>query len=277
MEDLIVLKQLPVIEEKLQTLKARWEQMALDAEAMVCTEETIQAVKSFRAEMRKEFDGLEEQRKQIKNAVMGPYEQFLSVYMDCVATAFKTADAIFARKISEVENDMKRRCEDGLRDYFMELCAVRRLDWLSYERAGVKVDMASARAKTPAKLRKQLAEFVDGVGDNVDRIIELEDADEIMVEFRKSLDAAKAICDVRQRRQQASKEREEREARKALLKQEAETVRRVEALAPQVEAQPPQKNPDDIFERFTYTVFDVKRSQLWKIRDFLNTEGIRYE
>ena len=48
MDDLIVVKQLPVIVEHLRTLKERWEQRALDAEAMVCTEETIQAVKAFR-------------------------------------------------------------------------------------------------------------------------------------------------------------------------------------------------------------------------------------
>lgn len=277
MESLIAVKQLPVIEERLQTLKDRWKQMALDAESMVCTEETIQAVKAFRTQMRKEFDELEERRKQIKNAVMGPYEQFLSVYADCVADAFKMADAIFSRKISEVETDMKRRCEDGLRDYFAELCAVYHLDWLEYERSGIKVDMASAKAKTPKRLREQLAAFVTQVGDSVDRIVELDAAEEIMLEFRRTLDAADAICTVQERHRRIEEERVAQEARKAVLEQEAEAVRRVEALAPPVPATSPAKNPDDVFESFTYTVYNVKRSQLWKIRDLLESEGIKYE
>ena len=59
MENLIVVKQLPIIEEQLHALKTLWEQRAFDAESMVCTPDTIQAVKGFRADMRKEFDGVE--------------------------------------------------------------------------------------------------------------------------------------------------------------------------------------------------------------------------
>ncbi len=73
MSDLIKVVQLPVIEEQLRTLKDRWEQYAADAESMVCTEDAIQAVKVFRADMRKEFDEVELLRKAVKKAVMGPY------------------------------------------------------------------------------------------------------------------------------------------------------------------------------------------------------------
>jgi len=277
-EEFIAVRQLPVIEERLRPLKERWERRALDAESMVCTEETIQSVKAFRADMREEFDEVEAQRKAAKQAVMDPYNQFEAVYKEYVTDVFKKADGVCAQKISDVEGDMKRRCEDGLRDYFAELCAVRHLDWLEYERAEIKVDMAAAKAKTPTKLRKQLADFVTQVGDSVDRINELDDADEIMVEFKRSLDAGDAICTVRERNQRIEAERAELEKRRAVLEQEAEMVHRVEALSPPVAIPAAaEKNPDDIFDRFTYTVFNVKRSQLWKIRDLLNREGIRYE
>lgn len=76
MSELIKIVQLPVIEEKLRTLKDLWEQRALDAESMVCTEDTIQAVKAFRADIRREFDEVEALRKQVKRAVMEPYEYY---------------------------------------------------------------------------------------------------------------------------------------------------------------------------------------------------------
>lgn len=234
MDELIVIKQLPVIEEHLHALKEHWEQQALDAETMVCTADTVQAVKGFRSGMRKEFDGVEDLRKQIKKAVLGPYEQFEAVYKDCVTAAFQRADAACARKISEVESGIKARCEDSLRDYFAELCAVHHLDWLTYERAGIKVDMASAKDKTPKKLMDQLAAFVVGVAESVDRINTLEDAGEIMVEYQKTLDAAKAICDVKERHRQIEEQKKFQEARDAIRAQEAEAVRRVEALAPPV-------------------------------------------
>lgn len=274
---LIQVVQPPVIEERLRTLKDRWEQRALDAESMVCTVDTTRAVKAFRAEMRKEFDEVEALRKQAKQSIMEPYNRFEAVYKDCVTTAFQRADRACSSKISEVEEDMKHRCEDSLRDYFAELCAVHHLDWLTYERTGIKVDMASARAKTPKRLMEQLAAFVAQVAGSVDRINSLEDAGEIMVEYQRTLDAADAICAVKERHRRIEGQKAAQESRRAEREREAEMVRRVEALAPPVVVGSPEKNPDDIFESFTYTVFNVKRSQLWKIREFLNMEGIKYE
>lgn len=279
MESLIAVKQLPVIEEHLRTLKDRWERLAADSEAMVCTEDTIQAVKAFRAEMRKEFEEVEVLRKDVKKAVMGPYEQFEEVYKDCVTTAFQRADSACAGKISDVESDMKRRCEDGLRDYFAELCAVRHLDWLAYERAGIKVDMASVKAKTPKKLREQLAAFVTQVGDSVDRIVELDDAEEIMVEFKDSLDAADAIMKVQKRNREKQEERAAMATRKAALEQDAEAVRRVEAFSP-----PTEVKPEKIYKQVSLVFFDVTERQFGLMEPFLkelkkvaDMEGIKYE
>lgn len=277
MENLIVVKQLPVIEERLRTLKERWEQRALDAESMVCTLDTIQAVKGFRAEMRKEFEEAETLRKAAKKAVMEPYDRLEEIYKECVTAPFQKADRALSGKVSEVETDIKARCEDDLRDHFAERCAVHHLDWLTYERAGVKVDLASAKAKTPKKLREQLSAFVAGVSESVDRINTLEDAGEIMVEYQKTLDAAGAICTVKERHRRIEEQKKFREARETIRAQEAEAVRRVEVLAPPVVVQKPEKNPDDIFESFTYTVFNVKRSQLWELREFMKERGIKYE
>lgn len=271
MENLIVVKQLPVIEERLRTLKERWEQRALDAESMVCTPDTIQAVKSFRAEMRREFEEAEALRKEAKKAVMEPYGQLEEIYKECVTVPFQRADQALVGKVSEVESDIKSRCEDELRDYFAELCAVRHLDWLTYEQAGVRVDMASAKAKTPKKLREQLSAFAAGVAESVDRINTLEDAGEIMVEFQKSLDAAGAICTVKERHSRIEEQKKFREAREAIRAQEAESVRRVEALAPPAVVEMP--------EPVVKCVFTVKatKSQLRRLKEFLNMEGIKYE
>ena len=84
---LIRVTQLPVIEEQLRALKASIDQKVNDALSLACTHDTIQAVKSTRAELNKEFSSLEDQRKAVKKAVLGPYEQFESVYKECVLTA----------------------------------------------------------------------------------------------------------------------------------------------------------------------------------------------
>lgn len=232
--ELIVVKQIPVIEERLISQKEKWEQEVRDAEAMLCTEETLASVKAARARCNQDFAIFEEQRKDVKRMILEPYNHFEAVYKDCVTDPHDLAVSAYNKKISDVEPEIKRRCEEGLRDYFAELCAVHHLDWLTYERAGIKVDMASARAETPKKLRKQLAEFVASVADSVDRIIALEGAGEIMEEYQRTLNAADAICTVQERRCRIEEQKKELEARRAVREQEEAMVRRVEALAPPV-------------------------------------------
>lgn len=268
--ELITVVQLPVIKEYLHSKKADVDKRVSEALAMVCTEETVRAVKAERANLSKEFTYLETQRKTVKSAIMKPYEDFEAVYKECVSDAYKDADTALKGKIDEVESEQKRRCEDGLREYFAELCAVHHLDWLTYERAGIKVDMASAKAKTPGRLRKQLAEFVVRVNDGVNLIASMEDADEIMAEFRETLDAAQAIGVVQDRHRRVEEARAAQEARKAMQEQEAEAVRRVEALAPPVVAEVPKT------VKCTFTV-RTTMDKLKKLKEFLNMEGIQYE
>lgn len=275
--ELIQVVQLPEITEKLHQLKEVFEHYAMDAESMVCTPDTIQAVKGFRADMRKAFDSVEDQRKAAKKAIMEPYDQLEVVYRECVAEPFRRADAVCSRKVSEVEGDLKNRCEAGLKEYFGELCAVHHLDWLTYERAGVKVDMASAKAKTPKKLQEQLAAFVAGVAESVDRINSLEDAGEIMVEYQKSLDAAGAICTVKERHRRIEEAKAMNQARSEIRAVEEEHVRRVEAFAPPVAVKMPEKDPNEIIPRCTFTAYDAPRRVLWAVKEIFEKEGIRYE
>ena len=276
--ELIAVKQIPVIEERLISQKEKWEREVRDAEAMLCTEETLVAVKAARARCNQDFAIFEEQRKDVKRMILEPYNHFEAVYKDCVTDSHDLAVSAYNKKINDVESEIKRRCEEGLRDYFSELCAVHHLDWLAYERAGIKVDMASAKAKTPSKLRKQLTEFVVSVADSVDRIIALEDAGEIMAEYKRTLNASDAICTVQERRRRVEEQEKELEARKAVREQEDAMVRRVEALnTPVVMEKPPEKDPNEIIPKLTFTVINATRAQLRRVREFLNLEGIKYE
>ena len=115
MNELIKVVQLPVIEEQLRSMKETVDKRVEEALSLVCSEETIQTVKSARAELNKEFQELEEQRKEVKKAVLSPYERFETVYKECVSDAFKRADAALKSKVDATEREIKQRCEDGLR------------------------------------------------------------------------------------------------------------------------------------------------------------------
>lgn len=180
--DLIQVVQLPVIEERLRSMKETVERQTTDAMALVVNDNTLTQVRKVRADLNKTFTDLEEQRKAVKKAVMGPYEAFEAVYKECITEPFKNADAVLKEKVSEVENGIKAECEAKMREYFSELCVAERVDWLKFEWVGLKITLDVARQKSHAKLREQIAGFVVGVVQAVNSISKMEDAEEIMAE-----------------------------------------------------------------------------------------------
>jgi len=275
-QGLITLVQIPIIEERLLAAKEFVDKTVADAMALVCTEETVQAVKATRAELNKQFGELENQRKAVKAAVLDPYNRFEAIYRECVSDAFKRADADLKQKITDVEGTMKRQCEAGLREYFTELCMAHHIDFLSFEQAGIVVSMADAKAKTqpPKKLRDHLDQFVEGVAKGAAVISEMENADEIMAEYRVTLNVMEAVGIVQERKRRIEAERAARAAREEAQTREAEAVQKVEAFAPPVENEA-EPAPEPVLRcRFTVT---ATKAQLKKLKEFLNTEGIKYE
>ena len=274
--------QLPVIEEHLRMMKAEVERRTSAAMALVCTDETLAQVRGVRAELNNVFKEMEEQRKAVKKAVMGPYEAFEKVYKECITEPFKQADTNLKGKVTAVEDGIKGECEAKMREYFAELCAAERVDWLKFEWVGLKITLDVARQKSHAKLREQIAGFVVGVAQAVNTISKMEGAEEIMAEYRQCLDMGRAIGIVQDRHQRIEEERQAAEARRAAQEAQAAAVQKVEAVAPPIVLEPPVAAPapsgsDKIFPRFTFTVLNATRSQLIKVREFMKQEGIRYE
>lgn len=271
---LMKVTQLPVIEEHLRSRKEQTEQRVAEAMSLVCTDETLTSVKNIRAEMNREFADAETQRKAIKAAIMEKYDSFESVYRECIADPYKRADADLKAKIDATESEIKSRCEEMLLGYFRELCAVNEIDFLSFGQTGVKVDMASARAKTPKKLMEQIKLKVDGVAQDMKTIGTMgENAPEIMVEYKNNLDLSLAISVVNERHRRAEEEREavKRHTVTPAARAAGDTV----AAAPQVV---PKRVEQVAVERLTvsFRVTDT-RERLRLLKQFLVSNGYQYE
>ena len=279
--NMIQVVQLPVIEERLRSMKEAVIDQTAAAMALVCNDETLAQVRAVRADLNKTFSDLEEQRKAVKKAVMGPYEAFEEVYKECISGPFKKADAELKKKVTEVEAGIKGECESKMREYFAELCSAERVDWLKFEWVGLKIDLAAARQKSHAKLREQIAAFVVGVAQAVNTISKMEDADEIMAEYRQCLDMGRAIGIVQDRHQRIEEERQAAEARRAAQEAQAAAVQKVEAVAPPIVLEPPVAAPaphqeDEKVYKCSFTVHATK-AQLKRLKDFMMQEEIRYE
>ena len=272
---MLVCTQQPVISENLVDLQERVASIADMVNQLQKVPDSVPQVKKARADLRKYFDSLEEQRKAVKAAVMAPYNEAEAKYKALVSGPIQSADRLCKDFVDGVELEMKQACENGLRDYFDELRAANHVEFLKSEQAGIVVDMASAKQKTPKKLREQLVQFVARVASDVDRIAEMDDAEEIMVEYQKSLNVADAIGTVLDRHRRIQAQREADQARSIVKAAAAEAVRKVDAVAPPVEVQKEPVPETNVF-KCTFTVTATK-PQLKRLKEFLNQEGIRYE
>ena len=92
MQDLIIIKQLPQIEEHLKELSIEVEQKVENAKSLICTEENVKTIKEVRADLNKEFKEVEKQRKTVKEQVLAPYMQFEEVYKQYISDKYRSAD-----------------------------------------------------------------------------------------------------------------------------------------------------------------------------------------
>ena len=273
-EMVVKVTQLPIIEEQLREIQQWVMQAVANVDALVCNEDTLLETKSLRTDLRNMFEELEIRRKEVLKEVEAPIAQFKATYKACVSDYFKEADAILRDKINAVESEMKGACEQKLRAYFDELIQANGLGFLKFEQAEITVSMADARAKTqpPKKLREQLEQFVNRVGQDIDMINTLEDAGEILALYKGTLNATWAIASVKERHRQIEQAKAEQERRNAVKAQEAEVVQKMESFAPPVLEVP---EPDADLLTCTFTINDT-RARLRLLKQYLDVNGYKY-
>ena len=188
--NLIVVKQLPIIEDQLRQVKTSIDERVAQVLALACTEATYKDVKKARAELNKEFQDLEARRREVKKAILAPYEAFEKLYKECAADAFTKADAELKAKIASVENGIKGAKRDEIVAFYNEYRASLNIpeDIAPFDRCGINITMSDSLKK----LQGQASLFLQNVSNDLRMIETLEHKDEVLVEYRKSLSAPEA-------------------------------------------------------------------------------------
>ena len=197
--EVIQLIQSPIIRHSLEEMgKSVTERLAaLNLENQVATEDTLKTLKETRAELNKESQNFEEQRKTIKNAVLNPYNEFEASYKTEILEKYKDADKTLKEKINEFEMSLKVGKKDNLVKYFAELCDMEQIDWLTFDRLGIEVNLST----TEKKYKIEIFGKVQKISDDISLITTEAHAAEMLVEYKTSLNASQAIQKVRQRKQ----------------------------------------------------------------------------
>ena len=281
-KDLIIIKQLPQIEEHLKELSTEIDKKVENAKCLVCTEESVKTIKQVRADLNKEFKGLEEQRKTVKEQILAPYMQFEEVYKTYVSKKYKSADADLKQKIDSTENELKRQKEQEIKDYFEEYKIANNIDFVNYEQAKINVTLTASKKS----LKEQVKIFIDKIRDDLQLIETQECKEEILIEYKQNLNVSKSIQDVanrhklleeEKRKQNELKNKELEEAQKqadlSIREQEIETKKALDNFvieAPKVE----QKQEPILILKFKAR---GTRTKLKELKKFLEDGGYDYE
>ena len=288
-DNIIVIKQLPVIEDQLRTLREAVESKVSEALSLAVTEDTVKAVKAVRAALNKEYKDLEERRKQVKLAILEPYDRFEATYRECIGNLYTDADQKLREKIDAVESGVKDAKRQALKYYFEEYRASVGLSdepLASFE----KWDVNITKSASDKSLRQSAKAYLDMIRGDLDTIATMENADEILVEYKACRELNRAIAAVNERRRRMEEEKErrekmaaeraEREAREREAMAKVEAAAKVTPVAPPEEVKKPEiveEPAEKVFPRFTFTVINATKSQLIKVREFMKQEGIQYE
>lgn len=275
--EIIVVKQLPVIQEQLQQIKAQVTARVENALSLVCNKDTVKIVKEERAALNKEKLFWEEKRKEVKKAVLAPYENFEAVYKECISDNYKKADAELKAKIDSVENELKEETKTEIKAYFDEYLQSKDIDFVTFENANINVTLSASKKS----LKEQAKAFIDRICDDLALIDVQEHKDEILFHYKKIdgfsfLNASKSITFVAEKYRAIEAEKAKEAERQAKAEAEAKAVEKVEEIAPPIvePIAPPVEEEPILTTKFTVR---ATKTKLKALKEFLEKGRYDYE
>ena len=196
--------QLNPIEEQVKLIGQEFKRKGELALSLVCSSETKGVVKAYRADMRKEFARAEELRMQAKNICLAPYERFERVYKQYITQIFNSTDQGLKDVIGEVEKAEVEEKRAKILALFEEYKKAYSIDFLTFDMLKININLSASESK----LEKQVIEDVKKISEDIKLISSQEEAAEILVEYKKTLDVSNAINIVNDRHKKIEKERE---------------------------------------------------------------------
>ena len=271
---IIILEQLPIIVEKLDNVSKEVKQKVAKATSLVVTEDTVKEVKQVRANLTKEFNELETQRKNIKNAIMEKYNAFEEVYKEKISNLYKEADLQLKGKIDSVENQLKLEKEVELREFANQHIETNNLqNIIEFKDIGLNITL-SASMKS---LKDQILDFVTRVSNDLECISSDEDKVELLYTYQNNgFDYANAVLTVRKKKEELKRLEELQKQKQEIVEQEQQVVENVEEVVEDYITIPKELLEDEDLITVSFEVTGTKE-QIKKIKDLIIELGVEYK
>lgn len=192
---------------------------ALNLKNLVATEDTIQTLKKLRAELNKEHAEFKGQMKAVSDVYMEDLNEVKTVFKTEVSEKYENGESILKTTIGDFENKLKIEKKQKIVTFFNELIASEKIDFITFENVGIEVNLSAS----DKSLKDKCKEYVQKVIDDISLIKTNQFEAEIMVEYKSTLNVARSIQTVQNR-----KELERQEAERIKI---TETNRRKQIIA----------------------------------------------
>jgi len=280
---LIVIEQLPIIAQQLETLSEHIKEKVDFALSLVVNDDTVEEVKKVRTDLNKEFEALDKQRKEIKAAIIAPYNELEGIFKEFVSSHYKGADEQLKARINAVEDEFKQAKQNDLKEYFDELCTANNIDQMGLTEKAWQIHNPNITLSASLKsLKEKAKEFIACMVDDIFAVEGMEYSAEIMAEYKQNLSLSIAMNTVNARHKAIEDERRRAEEAAVIKQAQEKAIAKVEAAMPASSPLAPPtitSSPDDdpVMTMVVRGSFTTRKSELKEIKKFLEERSFKYE
>lgn len=249
--ELIVIKQLPIIEQMLDKMSIEIDKKIETALNLVPDkpDKMLSETKKIRAALNKDLNELEVARKNVKSEIMQPYLDFEKIYKEKISDKYKKADKILKDKIDTAETEIKDKRTANLKEYFEEYCVAENVTDINFEDMPLKINISGS----DKSYRDKIKSWIDKVKQDLAVINTAKDEQtrlEILIDYKRDFDVNRAILD------------HDKKLREIAKLKDAENVTPDESLSA------PVTTEDNKVYTMTFTVSGTK-SKLRELKQYL--------
>lgn len=270
--ELVQIVQLPIIVQQFQLISEKLKEEADYILSLECNEETYKEVKKFKAAFNKQYEALDNKRKEVKKQILAPYDEFEQMFNLYIKQVFEPVKSEVSQKVAEVENSLKAIKRLNVLEYFDEYIKAKGVEFLDFADMNLNINLTVKESA----LKKEIIEKVDRIATEVEAISSLDDSAEVLFEYKKCLNMAQAVFTVTERKKAILEEAQRQQEAQAKKADDEQTIAKVdeaieELKAPSIEAEPPATK--------YIACFKVKGTieQLQALKRFLKEGEFEYE
>jgi len=198
---------------------------SLNIESLEPTEDNLSLIKRTRADLTKDFNDLENQRKMVKEIIMKDYNLFEDDYKKLISSLFKNADDQLKNLASTVDDKILSVKIDGIKDYFNE---ENTFEFIRFEDLGLKI----IKSKSDKSIKTEIDEYLANIKMSISTIETLPNKERVLAKFQMSRDLNRSISETNieiQREEQIKAQNAERELQAEKIRLMFEESNRIQA------------------------------------------------